>query len=109
MLPFKSNVLFSPYRVENPPENGATSLLVIMLMTPASASLPQRADDGPFTISICSTFRTETRDRSSVPAVRPLNHPALEVQGFSDGLKSYSRIKSESSPSSLLLWCSRYA
>src|SRR5699024_11862044 len=44
-----------------------------MLITPASASLPHSAEEGPLIISTCCTFPTVMRSRLKVPAVRPIN------------------------------------
>src|SRR5690625_7673068 len=77
--PARSSELFFPYLVVKPPETGLLLFSVIILMTPASASLPHKADEGPFPTSFCPPFLTETRPGPRVPEVLQITefHPSL--------------------------------
>ena len=70
--PRNSEGPLSKYCPNTIPENPASGFFVMILITPASASLPYSDDIGPFTTSTRSTFPTDTLERSNTPATRPI-------------------------------------
>ena len=57
-----------------------SGFLVIILITPARASLPYKEDIGPFTISTLSIFPTDILDKSNTPATLPIiGCPSIKI------------------------------